>query len=192
MSKDYNLEVSPPNEVRLPKYARDDDWIGEFLAQAEIGHIGTRWEEQPFVTPILFWYDPQRHEIYFHTNISGRLRANIERNDKVCFEASRMGRLLPSNTALEFALQYESAVAFGRGRLLDDGEDKRYALYGLIKKYFPGMDAGVHYRPMTDQELNRTAVYAIAIESWSGKRNWKERAKQSSDWAPLSEEWFEE
>jgi hypothetical protein len=192
MPKDYNLDITAPNEARRPEYARDDDWIREFLAQAEVGHIGTRWDDQPFVTPILFWYDPGRHEIYFHTNISGRLRANIERHDRVSFEASRMGRVLPANTALEFALQYESAVAFGRGRLSDDAEEKRRALYGLIEKYFPRMAPGVHYRPITEQELMRTAVYAIAIESWSGKRNWPERAKQSPDWAPLGNEWLEE
>jgi nitroimidazol reductase NimA-like FMN-containing flavoprotein (pyridoxamine 5'-phosphate oxidase superfamily) len=192
MSKNYSLEFTPPNEMRRPEYACDDAWIREFLTHAEVGHIATRWDEQPFVTPTLFWYDPQHHEIYFHSNITGRLRANIERHEKVCIEASRMGRLLPANTALEFALQYESAVAFGRGRLLDDAEEKRRALYGLIEKYFPGMAPGVQYRPITDQELKRTAVYAIAIESWSGKRNWPERAKQSPDWAPLGEEWFEE
>jgi len=192
MPKDYSLEATPPNEIRRPDYARDDAWIREFLAQAEVGHIATRWDDQPFVTPILFWYDAQRHEIYFHTNITGRLRANIERNEKVCFEASRMGRLLPANTALEFGLQYESAVAFGRGRLLDDAEEAGRALYRLIEKYFPGMKPGVEYRPITDQELKRTAVYAIAIESWSGKRNWKARAKQSPDWTPLGAEWFKE
>jgi len=192
MPKDYSLEATPPNEIRRPDYARDDAWIGEFLTQAEVGHIATHWDDQPFVTPLLFWYDAQRHEIYFHTNITGRLRANIERHEKVCFEASRMGRTLPANTALEFALQYESAVVFGRGRFLDDAEEACRALYGLIEKYFPGMKPGVEYRPITDQELKRTAVYAIAIESWSGKRNWKEQAKQSPDWPPLGAEWFEE
>ena len=192
MPKDYSLAVTPPNEIRRPANACDDAWVREFLAQAEVGHIASRWDDQPFITPTLFWYDPQRHEIYFHSNITGRLRANIERHAEVCFEASRMGRLLPANTALEFALQYESAVAFGRGRLLDDNEEKRRALYGLIEKYYPTMTPGGQYRPITEQELDRTAVYAIAIESWSGKRNWPKQAKQSPDWAPLGKEWFEE
>ena len=192
MPKNYNLDITPPAEIRRPEYACDDAWIRQFLQQAEIGHIGSRWDDQPFVTPILFWYDPDHHEIYFHTNVTGRLRANIERHRAVCFEASRMGRLLPSNTALEFALQYESAIAYGLGRLLEDDEEKRRALYGLIQKHFPKMTPGVHYRPITDQELKRTAVYAIAIESWSGKHNWPEQAKQSADWQPLGYEWFRE
>lgn len=191
MAKDYSLDKTPANQQRLRDYACDDEWIKNFLAQAQIGHIATRWDEQPFITPTLFWYDSQHHEIYFHSNITGRVRANAERFPEVCFEASQMGKLLPSNVALEFSLQYESVIAFGRIRILDGEDEKRRALYGLIEKYFPEMTPGDHYRPITEKELKRTSAYAISIESWSGKRNWKDRAEQSDQWPPLGEEWFE-
>lgn len=187
MSKDYSLGSTPANAQRLLKYAQNDEWIRDFLRRAAIGHIATRWDGQPFITPSLFWYDPTRHEIYFHSNITGRVRANAERHPEVCFEACEMGKLLPSNVALEFSLQYESVIAFGKIRVLEDAEEQQRALYGLLEKYFPDMTPGVHYRPITDQELNRTSVYAIAIESWSGKRNWKDRADQSDEWVPLFE-----
>jgi hypothetical protein len=189
--KDYNLNVTPANAQRRPEHIQDEAWIREFLNRAQIGHIATRWKEQPFINPTTFWYDAERHEIIFHSNIVGRVRANSERYPEVCFEASEFGRLLPSNVALEFSIQYESVIAFGRIRILEDLEEKRRALYGLIGKYFPRMTAGQEYRPITDKELKRTSVYAIAIDSWSGKRNWKERADQSDEWPPLAEEWFE-
>ncbi|MCJ7662166.1 MAG: pyridoxamine 5'-phosphate oxidase family protein, partial [Anaerolineales bacterium] len=80
---------------------------------------------------------------------------------------------------------YESVIAFGRIRILEDDEEKRRDLYGLMEKYFPAMVPGKHYRSITDKELARTSVYAIAINSWSGKRNWSEKADQSPDWVPL-------
>ena len=187
MTKDYRLNATPANEQRRLKYAQDDDWIRDFLGRVKVGHIATRWDEQPFITPTNFWYDPDRHEIYFHSNIVGRLRANLERHPEVCFEAFEAGELLPSNVALEFSQQYESVIVFGKVRILQDEEEQRQALYDLIEKYFPEMKPGIHYRPITDQELKRTSVYALAIESWSGKRNWKERAEQSDEWPPLSE-----
>jgi len=61
------------------------------------------------------------------------------------------------------------------------------ALYKLIEKYFPGMKPGKEYRPITDKELNRTSVYTISIDNWSGKRNWEEEAEQSEKWKPLAE-----
>jgi hypothetical protein len=190
MANTYDLTRTPATRMRRPELAKDDEWIREFLARVHTGHIATRWDEQPFITPTNFWYDPERHEIYFHSNITGRVRANSERHPQVCFEACESGKLLPANTAFEFSIQYECVIAFGTIRLLEDPEEQRRALYGLISKYFPGMEPGEHYRPITEQELKRTSVYAIAIEGWTGKRNWKERAVQSPDWPALSEEWF--
>jgi nitroimidazol reductase NimA-like FMN-containing flavoprotein (pyridoxamine 5'-phosphate oxidase superfamily) len=190
--KDYNLNVTPANAQRRPEHKQDEAWIRAFLGRARIGHIATRWDEQPFINPTTFWYNAGQHEIIFHSNVVGRVRANSEHHEQVCFEASEFGRLLPSNVALEFSIQYESVIAFGRIRLLEDFAEKRQALYGLIGKYFPSMTAGQEYRPITDKELKRTSVYAIALESWSGKRNWAERADQSDEWAALGEEWFED
>jgi hypothetical protein len=53
------------------------------------------------------------------------------------------------------------------------------------------MTAGKEYREITDKELRTTSIYAIQIESWTGKDNWAERADQSDEWPPLDEKWFE-
>jgi nitroimidazol reductase NimA-like FMN-containing flavoprotein (pyridoxamine 5'-phosphate oxidase superfamily) len=178
-------------KMRLPEYAREEGWIVDFLQQAEIGHVATRSGEQPYLIPTLFWYDVERHEIYFHSNIKGRIRSNAESHAQVCFETFQAGKPLPSNIALEFSIQYESVIAFGEIRLVEDQAEKERLLYGLIEKYFPTMTPGDEYRPITEKELKRTSVYAIAINSWSGKRNWQDRADQGDEWPPLAEEWFE-
>lgn len=187
MPQDYSLTASPPNQQRLPEYARDDAWIRAFLHRAQICRVATRWDEQPFITPTTFCYDEKRHEIYFHSNVVGRLRANVERHSQVCFETSERGEFLPSNVALEFSVQYAGVMAFGPARILQDDGEKRRALYGLLKKYFPAMTPGQEYRPITDEELAETSVYAISIQSWSGKKNWAEQAVQSDEWPPLEE-----
>jgi nitroimidazol reductase NimA-like FMN-containing flavoprotein (pyridoxamine 5'-phosphate oxidase superfamily) len=185
MPKDYNLDTQPPNHQRRKELAMDDAWIEAFLMRSRIGHIATRWDEQPFITPTTFWYDPARREIYFHSNIVGRTRANANHASQVCFEACEAGRLLPSNVALEFSIQYESVIAFGRIRVLDEFDEKRRVLQGLLDKYFPEMTPGKEYRPITDGEIKRTSVYAIAVESWSGKRNWPDEAIQTDEWERL-------
>jgi hypothetical protein len=190
MPRNYT-DQHPTAFQRLPEYTRDDDWIRAFLREAKVGHIASTRDDQPFLTPSNFWYDEENHRIIFHSNIAGRVRSNIERNPKVCLEATEMGKLLPSNIALEFSLQYRSVLVFGSARILQDPEEKQAALYGLIRKYFPAMEAGREYRPITDMELKRTTVYAIEIESWSGKENWKDRADQSDEWPALDEKWFE-
>ncbi|HEY5728991.1 MAG TPA: pyridoxamine 5'-phosphate oxidase family protein [Anaerolineales bacterium] len=181
----------PPTAFqRLPEYKRDDDWIRAFLRTAKVGHIASSRVGQPFLNPSTFWFDEENHQIVFHSNVTGRIRSNLESNPKVCFEASELGKLLPSNIALEFSLQYRSVIVFGTAHLITDEAEARRVLYGLIQKYFPKMTAGKEFREITDKELKRTSVYAIQIEEWSGKENWKDRADQSDEWSPLSEEWF--
>jgi nitroimidazol reductase NimA-like FMN-containing flavoprotein (pyridoxamine 5'-phosphate oxidase superfamily) len=190
MPKNYDPSLTPANAQRRPEHALDDEATRELIARLEIGHVATLWGEQPFINPTTFWYDPAAHTLYFHSNVVGRVRANSEHHSRVCFAASRAGRFLPSNVALEFSVQYESVVVYGEIRLLEGADEKRHALSGLIAKYFPALRAGHEYRPITDQELKRTSVYAIQIESWSGKRNWPERADQSDEWPPLASDWF--
>ena len=183
---DYGLDNNPINKQRLPEYKQDENWIVDFLKRTKVGHIATHWDDQPFITPNTFVYDQEHHEIIFHSNIVGRFRANSERHPEVCFEASEFGDFLPSNIALEFSMQYESVICFGTIRIIQDDEEKKRGLYGLIEKYFPGMQPGEKYRPITAKELKRTSVYSISIESWSGKRNWENEAEQSDKWKPLS------
>lgn len=190
MSRNYENQ-SPTAFQRQPEYNRADDWIRTFLRTAKVGHIATSCDGQPFLNPSTFWFDEANHRIIFHSNVAGRVRSNIEANPKVCLEASEMGKLLPSNVALEFSLQYRSAMVFGTARIIENLDEKRGALYGLISKYFPKMKAGREFREITDKELRATSVYAITIESWSGKENWKDRADQSDEWTALDDKWFE-
>ena len=190
MPSDYSFSNRPANAQRRREYVLDDAATRDLIQRAPIGRVATLWDDQPFINPTTFWYDAEHHSIMFHSNLVGRVRANAEHQPRVCFEASLFGKYLPSNVALEFSVQYESVIAFGNVCVLDDPEEKRRALYGLIGKYFAAMAPGREFRPITDRELKRTSVYAIQIESWSGKRNWAERADQSDEWPPLGEEWF--
>lgn len=183
-----NYKGKPPTAYqRLPKYKKGDEWIRAFLRDAKVGHIASSRDGQPFLNPNTFWFDEENNQIIFHSNITGRIRSNIENNPRVCFEASELGRLLPSNVALEFSLQYRSVIVFGTARLVTDPKEARRALYGLLQKYFPKMRAGIEFREITDKELKRTSIYAIRIEEWSGKENWKDRADQSEEWPALDE-----
>ena len=185
------FENQPPTAFqRRPHLTKDDIWIRAFLQKAQVAHIATSVDGQSFINPTTFWYDEENHQIVFHSNVAGRVRSNIEANPKVSMEASELGRLLPSNVALEFSLQFRSVVIFGSARIINDPIEARKLLYGLISKYFPRMTAGKEYREITDKELRATSIYAIKIEAWSGKENWAEQADQSDEWPALDEKWF--
>jgi uncharacterized protein len=169
MSKDY-LSL-PVNTVRRSDRAVEDEgWIREFLHRAPMGTLATLYEGQPFLNSNLFVFDEANHVIYMHTARLGRTRSNVEQEEKVCFSVSEMGRLLPADEALEFSVEYGGVVVFGRASLISDTSQAKSALQMLLDKYAPHLEPGRDYRPTTDEELARTAVYCIAIDSWSGKR----------------------
>jgi len=153
---------------RADRAITDDAEIGELLRRADICRIATSLYDQPFISANTFWYDGER--IFFHTATEGRTLTNVEHNPRVCLEVDWVGRWLPATTALAFSVEYTGVVVFGRARLLDDPIEKERALQGLLDKYFPDLKPGVNYRPMTTEELEVTAVFAIDIEAWSAKR----------------------
>lgn len=168
MPKDYAAQ--PANAVRRRDRAMDDDWIVALLERASIGTLATVHDGQPFVNGNLFVFDQAAHCIYMHTAHIGRTRANVEGDERVCFTAMEMGRLLPADTALEFSVEYAGVVVFGRAAVVVGQDEARHGLQLLLDKYFGHLRPGQHYQPIADAELARTAVYRITIESWSGKR----------------------
>jgi len=169
MPRDY--AALPNHEVRRRDRAVEDDaWIREMLHRMPVGALATLHDGQPFINSNLFVYDEDEHCLYMHTARVGRTRANVEREQAVCFSVSEMGRLLPAETALSFSVEYAGVTVFGRATVVDTPEEARHALQRLLDKYAPHLHPGRDYRATTDEELARTAVYRIAIEAWSGKK----------------------
>lgn len=155
---------------RHDREIEDQSEIKTILRDSQFGFIATAFENQPFIHANLFWYDEENQRIYFHTALAGRARSNIETNPKICFSVATMGRLLPAETAIEFSAEYVSVTVFGNARLADDASEQRYGLQGLLDKYFSQLRPGDDYSLITDADLQRTSVFAMEIETWSGKR----------------------
>lgn len=182
---------------RRPQNRRDDDWIRELLLRGRIGRVASIWQGEdgqafPFITPLAYVYRREQHDIVYHTNIVGRLRANSEKKGeqgvRATFEVSEIGGLLPSNSPFELSVQYRSVIAFGEARLITDPDEMRAALTELSERCFPGLRVGHEMRPITEDDLKRTSVYSLHIEQWSGKENWKDRADQDEGWPALPPE----
>jgi uncharacterized protein len=170
MSKDYGKQ--PRTDIRFkPRIVEDDIWIKTLLHRAEYGVVATIYEGQPFAMNNLFVYDEAAHAIYMHTAQVGRLRANVETDERICFTVAEIGRLLPHRQPVEFDVEYKSVVIFGRGHLIEDQEAKRQALQLLLDKYAPHLKVGVDYDEMPEYDLKRTCVYCINIDEWTGKQN---------------------
>ena len=159
------------NEPRRKDRAVEDTaWIRSLLHRLAFGTLATVADGQPFAHLNIFAFDEPANAIYLHTAREGRTRSNLEAEGRVCFCVGEMGRLLPAKTALNMSVEYASVVVFGRATVVSEPVETRHGLQLLLDKYFAHLKPGDDYRPITDDEMARTAVYRIDIESWSGKR----------------------
>ena len=169
MPRDY--AALPYNKVRRhDREVTDEGWIREFLHRAPIGVLATSVDGQPFINSNLFVYAEPQQVIYMHTARVGRTQANLTVSSPVCFSISEMGRLLPASTALEFSVEYAGVTVFGTATIVNDSAEATQALQLLLDKYAPHLKPEQDYRPVVQEELDRTTVFRIDIDSWSGKR----------------------
>ena len=171
--KDKDLKKhshKPLTDMRRSDRAMEGDAeIAGFLSEGAFGVLATSHEGQPYATPANYWYDPERHAIYIHGAKTGRTRANLVLNPRVSFNVTEMGDLVPGEKAEDFGVHYRSVTVFGNAELVEGREEAERALMGLMLKYFPDHQPGVDYPPLSEGEIDRTAVYRLEIEEWSGK-----------------------
>ena len=91
----YDPRTRNPAISRRPLNRQGDDWIRALLARLQLCRISTLWvgedgEAFPFVNPTSFVYRPETHDIVYHSNLAGRLRANTENSARTTFEASEI------------------------------------------------------------------------------------------------------
>lgn len=172
MPRDY-AALDPATVRRRDRAVTDEVWIRAFLHAAPYGALATVHDGRPFLNSNLFVYDEARHALYLHTARVGRTRANVDAGAAgapVCFGVFAMGRMLPADEALEFSVEYEGVTVFGTARVVTEAAEAEHGLQLLLDKYAPHLRPGRDYRGITADELRRTAVYRVDVESWAGKK----------------------
>lgn len=162
---------SPENftKIRRKERSKDNAWIKAFLARAEYGTLATTQGDQPFLVTRNFAFDEDAYAIYMHGARKGRTFESARGGPRICFSASKAGRLLPAKRAMNFGTEFGGVVVFGRLHVVVDFNEARHGLQLLCDKYFPHLKPEVDYETATETDLNVTAVLRIDIESWSGK-----------------------
>jgi uncharacterized protein len=174
--KDFFMDKNQPPLPKITPIRRDEKavkdpaWIEGFLSRAAYGVLATSQEDGPHAKPSLFVYEAGSRSIYLHGARDGQLYYALQIDPRVCFCVSEIGRLLPSDAAAKFGVEYASVILTGLASIIEDRDEARKALQLLLDKYFPHLRPGDNYLPMTVEEIDKTAVYRIRIEQWSGKR----------------------
>ena len=164
------------DSIRYRGKAVDDSaWIVEFLAGQETGVLGLVDEDEPHLVTQLFVYDEDDGAIYVHGARAGRTHDVVEREGslRACFTTSESGRYIPADEPVNFTVEYASVVAYGEVDLLEGRAEKRRVLEAFMEKFAPHLTPGEDYEEMSEESIDRTAVYRLDVERWSGKEGEK-------------------
>ena len=119
-------------------------------------------EGYPYAIPINFYFDKDARKIYFHGAKAGHKIEALRACDKVCFT------VYGNETVKEeaWAPFMQSAVVFGKCRLMETGSEAMARLKQLSMKYYPE-------ERLADEEIMRAGraaqLFEIEIEHLSGK-----------------------
>lgn len=134
------------------------------LDAAPLCHVGYVIDGAPYVTPTLHWRRGDR--IYWHGSSASRFLRQVE-GEKACITCSLMDGYVMARSAFNHSVNYRSAMAFGRARVIEDADAKTDALRDFVEELFPGR--WDQLRAMTAQELKATAVLWMDIEEATAK-----------------------
>lgn len=151
---------------RLPKRGHyDRETIHRILDEALICHVAFVVKKQPYVIPINFARVEDR--IILHGAKASRLLKHIESGHPICVEATIVDGLVLARSVFHHSMNYRSVVVFGKGRLIEDQQEKLAALQAVTEHLIPGrwQEARLPNR----KELNATSVVSIDIDEASAK-----------------------
>jgi nitroimidazol reductase NimA-like FMN-containing flavoprotein (pyridoxamine 5'-phosphate oxidase superfamily) len=89
----------------------------------------------------------------------------LRRNNKVCFAVVAEAEPLPQ----KFSMKYQSALAFGRVREVEDPEEKFQALVALVQKYYRDPAEVAKGKEYAAASLDKTIVLRLDIDYLTGK-----------------------
>src|SRR3989338_7643063 len=107
-------------------------------------------------------------KIYFHTAKQGEKIEDIKRDSKVCFEVDLpIAYVKAKNNPCEADYLFKSVIIKGKAKIIEDREEKIFALDCLMEKHQPGGGYGDY----TEDKLKKVGIVRIDIEEMTGKED---------------------
>ena len=149
-------------KMRRFKQDMPKDWIEALLIRNTSGVLAVNGDDgYPYGVPVNYAYCDGK--IYFHSSKQGYKNDCLAASSKACFTVIDADEIIAEG----YTSHFKSAIVTGNIRLTE-GDERRAGLMAIVEKY-----SGIMPREEKDlkvEKCNAAAVYAIEIESMSGKQ----------------------
>ncbi len=149
-------------DMRRKKQLLSKDESLRILETCTAGVLGVIGDEgYPYTVPMS--YVIKDNKIFMHSAKQGHKIDSIGKNNKVSFCVIDKNQVVQET----FTTHFRSVQLFGKGRILENDEEKREALEALVEKYSPDfIEKGQHE---ITRDWERVSLIEIEIEHMTGK-----------------------
>ncbi|HAN20321.1 MAG TPA: 5-nitroimidazole antibiotic resistance protein [Clostridiales bacterium] len=150
--------------MRRKDRQKDKDFALNVVRECEYATLATlNNDNTPYCIPISpVLYDDV---IYFHCATEGKKLDNIIKNSNVCLSCVRNIKLVPK----DFITKFESAVVFGKCFIINDPDEKLFALKEICEKY--AKENIAEFENAVSKWMSQTTICKIIIDEITGKAN---------------------
>jgi uncharacterized protein len=157
------LKTEPRRSERAMKTHEE---MVSLLERMPVGCLAVTTEDGPYVVAMNYlYYDGC---IYVHSAPAGRKIDALPHDSRVCFLVYEDGPQVMWDKGCGISQIYRSVVCFGKALFVEAPDEKKLILEKMIQKYAP---AEKDIPQINDENLGRTTVIKIVVESMSGKAN---------------------
>ncbi|WGH76163.1 pyridoxamine 5'-phosphate oxidase family protein [Tenacibaculum tangerinum] len=139
--------------------------INTILDAGFIGFVSYTYEGSAISLPMA--YGRNGNKIYLHGSQANRMLLSLLEGGKMSMTVMHLDALVLARSGLHHSVNYRSATLFGSVRKIEKATEKEAALHCFMEQMMKGRWDGI--RPMKPEELSRTLVVEMAIETASAK-----------------------
>ena len=143
----------------------DEGQITAILDAAQVLHLGMAVDNEPYVVPMNYGYTRENGKLvlYLHSALKGKKLDMIQANPRVFFELDCDRVPFEGEKACQYGLAYSSVMGRGTARIVEDVEEKKYAMSVLMKT-----QTGKEFS-FEDRLVSIVAVIRIDVEEYTAK-----------------------
>ena len=143
----------------------DVEKINTILDAGFIGYVSYVYEGRPITLPMA--YGRNGNKIYLHGSQANRMLLMLLEVKEISMTVMHLDALVLARSGLHHSVNYRSATLFGSVKKIEDSAEKDAALFCFMEHTMKGRWDGI--RPMHQEELDRTLVVEMTIETASAK-----------------------
>lgn len=161
------FSINERNQVkRSPKRGHyDKATIYKILDDTSICHVAFVIDNKPYLIPTIFGRD--KNTLYLHGAAANRMLGAIEKGVDVAISVTHVDGLVLARSAMHHSMNYRSVIIYGKGKPVEDPEEKEKALYCVSEQVLKGR--WDEARKPNAKELKTTKVIKVEIEDASAK-----------------------